>query len=192
VSVVAVRHIDEAAVRPLTFGEVLRMVEAGILDEDDRVELVDGVLVEMSPEGILHVEVIADLNRLLTGAYPAPFDVRVQSTYPLDRWQFRQPDLVVAHRIRGRWLGPDDVVLVIEVAQTSIRYDTGRKARDYAAGGVRNYWVFDIDRRQLIVHTDLGGDGYRTVEAIPEAVARALPDAEAELRVADILPPPAV
>ncbi len=187
---VAVRHIDEAAVRPLTFDEVLQMVEAGILGKNDRVELVDGVLVEMSPQGIDHSDVVTDLARLLFSTYPATFDVRVQTTHPLDPWQFREPDLVVSHRIRGRWPEPGDVVLVIEVAQTSIRYDTGRKARDYAAWGVRDYWVVDIDRRQLIVHTDLDADGYRTIATISETVARPLPDADAELRLADLLPPP--
>lgn len=191
-SVVAVRHIDEAAVRALTFDDVLRMVEAGILGDDEKVELIDGVLVEMSPQGIDHADVVTDLNRLLTSAYPATFDVRVQTTYPLDRWQFREPDLVVSHRIRGRWLEPSDVVLVIEVAKTSIRYDTGRKVRDYAGWGVRNYWVIDIDRRQLIVHTDLGADGYGKVEAIPQTTPHPFPDAAAEFRLADILPPPAV
>ena len=81
-------------------------------------------------------------------------------------------------------------LLVIEVAKTSIRYDTGRKARDYAAWGVRDYWVVDIGRRQLIVHTDLAADGYRTIATISETVARPLPDADAELRLADLLPPP--
>lgn len=189
--VVVVRHIDEVAVRPLTFDEVLRMVEAGILDEDDRVELVDGVLVEMSPQGIDHADVVTDLTRALIGVYPATFDVRVQTTHPLDQWQFREPDLVVSHRIRGRWLEPSDVVLVIEVAKTSISYDTGRKARDYSAWGVRNYWVVDIDRRQLIVHTDPGADGYATTLAIPQTTPHPLPDAAAVFRLADILPPPA-
>ncbi len=80
-------------------------------------------------------------------------------------------------------------MLVIEVAKTSIRYDTGRKARDYAEWGVRDYWVVDIGRRQLVVHTDLDADGYRTIEAVPETIARPLPEAEAELLLADILPP---
>lgn len=186
---VAVRQIDEATIRPLTFDEVLQMVEAGILDEEDRVELVDGVLVAMSPEGIAHVEVIADLNRELTSAYPRAFDVRVQSTYPLDKWQYRQPDLVVAHRIRGRWLQPEDVVLVVEVAQTSIRYDTGRKARDYATWGVAEYWVVDIDRRRIVAHRDPGADGYGTVEVIAADTAVGLPQVAVELRLAEVLPP---
>lgn len=189
-NVATVRHIDEAAIRPLSLDEVLRMVEAGIIDEDERVELVDGVLVEMSPEGIHHVEVIADLTWVLRSTYPRTYDVRIQSTYPLDEWQFKQPDLVLSHRIRGRWLQPGDVVLVIEVAQTSLRYDTGRKARDYAGWGVASYWVVDVDRRRLLVHREPAQDGYRVVEEVSESIPIQLPDVDTVFTLAEVLPPP--
>jgi Uma2 family endonuclease len=189
VNVVTVRHIDDVAIRPLSFEDVLRMVEVGIMDAHDRVELVDGVLVEMSPEGIDHADVTADVNRLLTDAYPSTFDVRAATTHPLDEWQFRQPDFVVSHRIRRRWLASSDVVLVVEVAKTSIRYDIGRKARDYAAWGVRDYWVIDIDSREIVVHTAPSDGRYRTVTRVSETTPLRLPDSDAELRLTDILPP---
>ncbi len=187
-NVVTMRNIDDVAIRPLTFENVLRMVEVGILDERDRVELVDGVLVEMTPQGIDHAEIVADLTRLLMNAYPATFDVRVATTHPLDQWQFREPDLLVSHRIRRRWLGPSDVILIIEVSKTSIRYDTGRKARDYAAWGVRDYWVVDIDAREVVVHRDLRDGRYAMVERIPETTPLPLPETASELRLGDILP----
>ena len=95
----------------------------------------------------------------------------------------------MAHRIRGRWLQPEDVVLVVEVAQTSIRYDTGRKARDYATWGVAEYWVVDIDRRRIVAHRDPGADGYGTVEVIAADTAVGLPQVAVELRLAEVLPP---
>jgi Uma2 family endonuclease len=132
--------------------------------------------------------VVTHLNRVPTGVSPATFDVGVETTHSLDKWQFREPDLVVSQRIRGRWLEPSDVVLVIEVSKSSIRYDTGRKARDYGTWGVPSYWVVDIDSRETIVHTDPGVDGYGTIETIPATSPHPLPEADTEFRLANILP----
>lgn len=157
--------IEDRAIRPLSFDDVMRMAEAGILGGEDRVELIDGVLVQMSPESIDHWDGTAELVRRLTDAYPRTFDVRVNGTHPLDQWQYRQPDFVVAHRIRGRWLRPDDVVLIVEVSNTSLRYDLGRKARDYAEWGAAEYWVVDVVRRRIVVHRDVVDGRYSSVTA---------------------------
>ncbi len=180
------RTIDEGRIRPLSFDDVMRMVDAGILTAEDRVELIDGVLVEMSREGIDHWDGSAELNRRLTDAYPATFDVRVCGTHPLDKWQYRVPDFVVAHRIRGRWLRPDDVVLIVEVSNTSLRYDLGRKARDYAAWGVAEHWVVDVVRRRIVVHRDIVEGAYATVVEPDLAEPLALPGVDAVLEGATL------
>ena len=138
--------------RLLTVENVFEMVEAGILGEDERVELVEGVLVQMSPEGRPHVVTIRELNGRLGHHYPWPqYHVQVQSTQPLTDHRLRIPDLIVARRVLGEWLVPADVVLCIEVAETSHAQDTGAKAREYAQWGVPVYWVVDLDARLVEV-----------------------------------------
>jgi Uma2 family endonuclease len=147
-------HVDETLpLHPLTVTDVMGMLDAGILDEDDHVELLDGVLVEMSPQGSPHSYAVRQLSAL---AFPAvvaaglelsvqsPIDVRSPISLP-------EPDLAIAPPT-GPDAHPRDPVLVVEMGATSLRIDLVRKARIYATGNVPEYWVLDVDRRELIVH----------------------------------------
>jgi Uma2 family endonuclease len=181
----------EITLRRLTFDEVLRMSEAGIIGPEERLELDDGVLVEMSPESVPHADVVAELTALLCDAYPRTrFDVRIGTTQPLSDISYRLPDASVLRRVRGRWPTHDDVLLVVEVSQTSVRRDLGSKARDYAVWGVPEYWVVDLTRGQVVVHRGPQNDGsWTSIQAVRPGERLALPGIEADLDVADVVSP---
>ena len=172
-------------VHRLTVDDVFKMVESGILDEDDRVELLDGVLVDMTPTGPDHSDVVALLNRHFVVALAPPLQVRVQDTL-LVEGGFVEPDVfIVDAPARGEL--PSTAHLVIEVASSSLRHDTA-KAMRYARAGVREYWIIDLAGRALVVHRDPHGTAYRHVERLGEdATVTALVGAPA-LPVASLLP----
>ena len=156
-------HVDETLpLHPLSVADVEAMVGAGILDEKDHVELLAGVLVEMNPQGSSHAYAIRELAAL---AFPAVADAGLQLSIqaPLDVGSpisLPEPDLAIVPST-GRDEHPRNALLVVEMGATSLRIDLVRKARIYAAGGVPEYWVLDVERRALIVHRD-PRDGYYT------------------------------
>jgi Uma2 family endonuclease len=157
---------DPTTIRRFTVDEVLRMAEVGIIRDEERLELVDGVLVAMSPEGMPHAETVTELTGVFGQAYPFPeFDLRVQTTSPLTNIRYRVPDLLVCRRVRGRWPDGPDVLLVVEIAETSLRTDLGAKAAEYAEWGAETYWVVDLVTRRLVVHSQIGDARYTSTES---------------------------
>ena len=143
------------------------MGEVGILGEDDRVELLEGEIVEMTPIGSVHASVVSRLTALLVPAAAGRAIVRVQDPAILSDFSAPQPDIAIVD-YREDFYGtahprPDDVLLLIEVADSSIRTDLGWKARIYAAAGVREYWVIDLSRRRIVTHAAPDGERYTTV-----------------------------
>ena len=163
-------HVDPLMpVHPLTVTDVQRMVAAGIVDEDDRIELLDGVLVEMSPQGAAHAYAVAELT-MLAVPVAAAAGLRVVVQGPVDvesPVSLPQPDLAIAPATTPERLFTD-AVLVVEVSVTSQRLDLGRKAAIYAEGGVPEYWVLDVERRELVVHRDPKDGHYASVRAHAE------------------------
>ena len=152
-------------VHRLTVQDVLRMVEAGVLDEDDRLELVDGVLVEMTPIGAEHDGAVAWLTRHLAPAMQAGFEVRVQSTF-LIPGGYLLPDVLVVEAM-PRSVQPETALLVVEVAQTSQARDA-EKAADFARAGVPDLWLVDLPGREVRVHREPAGDRYARVERLTD------------------------
>ena len=135
----------EVKKRRFGVGEYHRMAEAGIFGEDDRVELADGEIVEMTPIGWRHVRAVTILTGLLAGALPGYY-VSVQNPVVLGERDERQPDLalVQAEALEGSLPGASDVALVVEVAETSLSYDRDVKVPLYAQAGVPETWVVDL------------------------------------------------
>ncbi len=137
----------EARVKKRRFGveEYHRMAEAGIFGEDDRVELADGEIVEMTPIGWRHVRAVTVLTQLLAGALPDYF-VSVQNPVVFGERDERQPDLALvgAEALEGALPRAGDVALVAEVAETSLSYDREVKVPLYARFGVPEAWVVDL------------------------------------------------
>jgi Uma2 family endonuclease len=144
-----------------TVEDVLAMVAAGILDEHARVELIDGVLVEISPTSPRHSDVIAWLIAHIAPAARDRFQVRVQDTLLTPGGGYFEPDLFVIEPIRNRL--PDRALLVVEVAYTSRSHDLWKTAT-YAVAGVPDYWIVDVDRNEVLVHREPSGEIYASVE----------------------------
>ena len=142
--------------RPLTVADYHRMGEAGILSESDRVELIEGELVVMSPVGSRHVATINRLNRLLVRAVGDRGLVSVQNPIRLDDRTEPEPDVAVLKPQADDYLeaipGPRDVLLVIEVADSSLSYDRAVKAPLYAVHGLPEFWIVDLTGRAIEVH----------------------------------------
>jgi len=185
-------HVDASLpVHPLTVDDVHAMVRAGILGEDDRVELLDGVLVEMSPQGPAHLRAVSRLTMLLAPVAAAA-GLEVSPQCPLDvasPISLPEPDIYVA--AAGGWDAyPAGALLVVEVSVTSRAVDLGRKAAIYAAAGIPDYWVIDIANRRLVVHREPAGDHYDDVAALTDADVITAARLPLTVAVAQLLPPP--
>lgn len=163
-------------VHRLSVEDVYRMVEAGVLDEDDRIELVEGVLVQMVPIGAAHDGAVEWLNRHFTSALSQAWAVRVQSTLLIGSG-YLLPDLIVIDQLR-RDQQPTTALLVVEVAQTSQVRDR-EKARDYAAADVLDYWIVDLEARSVTVHRQPVAGRYAEVATFVDGdvVAPLVPEA---------------
>lgn len=153
--------------RLFTYEEAVKMTEAGILTEDDRVELIDGVLIEMSPIGDRHNAYVDRLNRTLVLSLGELAIVRTQGDVRLTAWNAPMPDIVVL-RPRDDFYqyggaGPEEVLLIIEVADSSLAYDLRRKATLYAEHAIPDYWVMSAPGEVIVVHRDPRPDGYRQI-----------------------------
>ncbi len=165
--------VDDTDVMParhrLNVDDYHRMAEAGILSEDDRVELIDGDLIDMAPIGQGHAGVVNGLNHALSMAFGGQAIVSVQNPLRLDRLNEPQPDVVVLRPRddfyqHGTPAGPADVLLLVEVADSTLRYDRAVKLPLYASAGITEVWIVDLRRRVVDVHLTPAGDGYATIE----------------------------
>ena len=162
--------------------EYHRLAETGIIGPDARVELLDGEVFEMSPIGPQHGAIVDRLASFFTSHIAGRAICRVQGPVALDESSEPEPDLAILEH-RGDYYAsghpcPRDVLLVVEVGDTSIDHDLGAKLRLYAGAGIREYWVIDLNRGVLIVHRDPRGDQYgsvreydRTASVGPSALA---------------------
>ncbi len=172
---------QEVTRRRFTVHEYHRMAEAGILHEDDRVELIEGEVSEMSPIGARHASVVRNLNRLLGRQVSGEFLVDVQNPVRLDEGNEPEPDLAVIRMrdYRGSLPGPEDVLLLIEVSDTTLSYDRNVKLPLYARSGIPEVWVVDLTDEIVERHTGPSGEIYRHLERVRrgETLASAgLPD----------------
>jgi Uma2 family endonuclease len=177
--------------RRFTRKEYYRMAEVGILGRRDRVELIKGEILEMSPIGRRHGAFVDNLTRLLVLRLADRAMVRVQGAVALADDTEPQPDLAILRRgavpYKDRDAWAEDALLVIEVAESSLAYDRSTKMRLYAEAGIPEYWVVDCTAETVEVHRGPGPDGYRDVSLVAGATTLALQAfADVELRTTDI------
>ena len=147
--------------RRFTVAEVEAMVEAGVMGEDERVELIGGELVPMSPKGNRHEVVKVALLRHWYRAAPEDCDLAPETTLRLSDDTYLEPDVVIYRRAEGlKGLSGPSVLLVVEIADSSLRYDIGRKAALYARFGVRELWVIDAVKLTTRVFRAPSEQGY--------------------------------
>ena len=176
--------------RRFTGAEVQRMVEAGILQDSEHVELLNGDLVVTPPQGPIHASLVERLADALREIYRSGY--RVRTAMPIVASDGSQPEPDVA-LIRGSWelRHPrcDEAALLVEVAYSSHKIDHDKRA-DYAEGGAPIYWILDVPARQLEVYTDPvpSERRYRTCQVFSAADEVGLPGMEVRWRVASLLP----
>jgi Uma2 family endonuclease len=150
--------------RRFTVAEVEAMVAAGVMEEDERVELIGGELVPMSPKGIRHEVLKKALLRIWYRAASDDIDLVPETTFRLSEDTYLEPDVIIYPRTSGlRGLTGANVLLVVEIADSSLRYDVGRKAALYASFGIRELWVIDAVRLTTRIFREPAVDGYRDV-----------------------------
>ncbi len=157
-----------------------RMAEVGVLAPDARVELIDGEIIDMAPIGKDHQSIVDQLNRMLVIAVGEAAIVRVQGSVRLSQWSEPGPDVVLlAPRpdfYRAEFAFGTDTLLVIEVSDTTLRYDRDLKVPLYARHGVPEVWIVDVQNDALLVYGDLRAGKYQRHAALDRpksaAVAR--------------------
>jgi Uma2 family endonuclease len=155
--------------RRFTVTELEKIAAAGILTRDERLELIGGELVPMSPKGNQHEVLKAALLEHWYRAKPAELMLIPETTLRLSEDTFLEPDIVVYRRADGLAnLNAQTALLVVEIADSSL-YDLGLKARIYASFGVAELWVIDAVKLQTCIHRDPTPTGYRSIADFPDS-----------------------
>ena len=141
-----------------------RMGETGVLAPDARVELIEGEIIDMAPIGNDHQSIVDQLNRQLVLLVGDRAIVRVQGSIRLSQWSEPEPDVVLlkprSDFYRGEFALGTDTLLVIEVSDTTLKYDREIKVPLYARHGVPEAWVVDVNGNALLVYGDLRDGEY--------------------------------
>jgi len=168
--------------RLFTIEEYVRMWDEGVFDPEERLELIEGEVVVMSPTGDPHAAFVDNLTHLLVHAVGDSAIVRCQGPLRLPPRSLPLPDFTLLRpgSYKRKSATADDVFLVVEVADTSLRIDRSVKLRLYARAGIREYWVVDAKAETLEIHRSPSGDGYterRNAGRDERVTPLALPDA---------------
>jgi Uma2 family endonuclease len=165
------------------------MIERGLLPEDDRIQLLEGVLVQRSPQGDAHAREIVKLTNVLGRRIGDRADIAPQVPFRAGDYSRPEPDLALWPLAEDGAPPPERPLLVIEVAVSSLRDDRLVMAPIYATAGVPEYWIVNLVDSVIERHTEPQGERYTRIEPLrPGQVVRlvALPDVD--LAVADLLP----
>lgn len=172
-----------------TVEEYYRMAEVGILPRSARVELLDGQITDMMPIGPFHSGVVDRLIELFSELNKKRWIVRAQNPVRLDRNNEPQPDLMLVKRRADSYTrshpGPDDVFLLIEVADSSLEFDHSDKLPAYGKAGITEVWIVNLSEQQLEVYREPHFTGYAKttiLRAGDTAAPAAFPDAQISVR----------
>jgi Uma2 family endonuclease len=150
--------------RRFTVAEIDRMTELGIFEEDERIELIGGEIVPMVAKGDRHEILKTVLNLYWAARLPPQLLFTTETTFRLSVDTFLEPDFVFYPKAVGiRGLKGETAKLVVELSDSSLAYDLGRKARLYAGFGVAELWVIDAVRRTTRIHREPHAEGYGDV-----------------------------
>jgi Uma2 family endonuclease len=156
--------------RAFTVEDIARMIDAGIIGDDEKFELIEGEIVMAAAKGLAHELIKSALNIAVVRALPDHLTMGVEVTLRLTNTILLEPDLAVFPKDLFKkssapfaQLDPGEAALVVEVAVSSLAYDKGLKARLYARHRVKEYWVVDANERVTWVHTGPSGDGWSSI-----------------------------
>ena len=194
-----VENVQGTRLRRFSLDEYQQLIELGFFDEDERIELLDGLLVEMSPINPRHAECVDKLSEVLHFLLYKKAWIRVQSPVTLEgRTSQPQPDLTVAvRRTEGyadRHMAAPEILLLIEVADSSLHGDQTDKLNIYAAVGISEYWIVNLVDNQLEVYQEpylsVTGEGNykvkRTYTRDETVSLQAFPDCQ--INLSEVLP----
>jgi Uma2 family endonuclease len=174
--------------RHFTFAELEQMTAAGILHEDEHIELIGGDIVAMFPRGEHHEILKTALSIYWARKLPNDLLFTPETTFRMSEDTYFEPDFVFYPK-QGGWkgLGATTARLVVEIADTSLAYDMGRKAGLYAAFGITDLWVIHAVSLQTRIHRDPTSAGYRSITDLPHS-QMLVPDSAPSLavRLADL------
>lgn len=179
--------------RPFTIAEYDQLVETGILREDDRVELIEGDIVTMSPIGRRHAACVRKLTLVLGRLLGERTQISVQNPIAIPDWSEPNPDVALLVPRRDFYIaahpGPRHVQVLVEVADTSLAYDTRVKAPLYARAGIRELWVIDLGSPSLVVFSRPRSGAYQRVKTYRQGESFCSERfAEITFNVSDLLP----
>lgn len=174
---------------PITVDEYFRMGERGVLAPEARVELIEGEIIDMSPIGPPHASKTNRLNRIFADAFGSRVIVSVQNPIVLGDLSAPQPDIVLLKPrddfYEAMHPEADDVLLLVEIADSSLSHDRDRKLPLYARFGIAEVWLIDVEGRHMDVHRDPDGGRYTTqfrVHDLARVEVVALPGVVLDLR----------
>ncbi len=186
---------NEIPLRLWTVEDYHRMVEVGILQSDEPVELVAGQIIEkMSPQGTPHATTIRIVSRLLEKRLGEQVLVQTQLPIQLSNFSEPEPDIALIIADELRYLDhhpfPSEVYLVIEVADSTLKRDCQIKALDYGTSGIKDYWVLDINNRCLHVFRNGTDQGYdREIILQENETVSLLEFPDLNIKIGEMLPP---
>jgi Uma2 family endonuclease len=172
-----------ANLRLLSVGDYHRMVESGVLESDERVELIGGQLYTMAAKGTAHSAGVTRIERLLKAQLGDRVLIRLQDPIQLDDYSEPEPDVAVVRvnpiDYEDHHPTPSEIYLLIEVADSTLKRDRELKAPAYARSGILDYWILDVNQRRLYVFRSPTATGYgseRVLSAADEIAPLAFPD----------------
>ncbi len=180
-------------IRSLTSADYYQMMESGIIREGEKVELILGQIFTMAAKGTRHTVATSRLLKGLLTLIGALAIVRCQDPISLPNNSEPEPDIVIARLRSDDYINshpaPADIILVIEVADSSIKFDRDTKAALYAAAGIREYWIFNLIDDRLEIYRQPEGDIYASIEIITPPRSVSLPQySELLLNISDFFP----
>ena len=146
-----------------TVDEYHKLADAGILEEDDRVELLDGEIILMSPVGYRHAKAVRRLNKIFVRGSRDRYEVDVQDPVVIGDYSEPQPDLLLLANEIDEYEGLPEArhtYLVVEVADSTLRYDRGRKLKAYARAGIAELWIVNLKENTIEVYRDPSDESY--------------------------------
>ena len=182
-----------AATYKFTAEEFYRLYEVGLFNSKDRIELLNGEIIIMQAIGHRHAQAVTWLNAEFGEQARRRYMISPQNPVELERYSMPQPDLTLvpwSRRNARRHPKPDEVFLIIEVADSSLQYDREEKRRAYAATGIREFWLLNLVDDVLEIYRQPEGDAYREQLTVPaDGTASPLAFPDVTIAIADILPP---
>jgi Uma2 family endonuclease len=192
------KHAERPVLHRWTRREYERLIDHGFLDEDDPIELLDGLLLVKEPQQSPHRTAVLLVAKAVERAFGEGWFVQTQSPIVLDDQSEPEPDVCVVRGSPRDYVAshPSSLALVVEVAQSGLRLARGRKAGAYARAGIADYWIVNLVDRVLEVHREPARSGparrhwgYAVIETIGAgATVTPLAAPSAPIRVADLLP----